>query len=338
MSDFILIGICIFFSAILVFIIVALAGVSALSKRRQEQLPFSRIAARFAHWMATRQPWFMLFFLIAFLVCVIGSTVYYSGNFLPYPPATPAADVVPLFNITVIITGAAFFLTQILLFYFAFRFRTKRGTQARFIAGNLKLEFFWTIIPALTFLLLFFWGQHAWQKMIAAAPDNALVVEVVAEQFNWKARYAGKDGELGRSGFRFVSAENRMGIDVNDPAGKDDFVPVQMHIPKGRVIELRLWSKDVIHSFFIPFFRTKMDALPGMVTTTHFTATATTEQMRDKLGDPDFNYEVACAELCGRMHFAMKLILVVDEPEAFDAWCATQENLAMEHTNKQHDE
>ncbi|HEX8041224.1 MAG TPA: cytochrome c oxidase subunit II [Chryseosolibacter sp.] len=285
-------------------------------------------AGRASRWFSDYQPFLLPVFMIVFLVCVIVSTFHYSGNFLPDPPSTPGSDVVSLFRVTAAITGAAFFLTQVLLFSFAFRFRKKTRTRATYLPENLKLEFAWTIIPLLAFLVLFLWGQKSWTRIVSAAPQNALEIEVVAEQFNWKVRYPGEDQKLGRSGFRFITDGNPMGLDESDASGKDDFVPAQMHIPKNRVVKLLLWSKDVIHSFYVPYFRTKMDAVPGMTTTLHFTATATTDEMRARLSDPDFNYEVACAELCGRMHFAMKLILVVDEPEQYEKWALQQETLA----------
>lgn len=281
----------------------------------------------FVRWFNGHQPHLLLFFLVLFLLCGIASTYYYSERFLPPPPAEPADEIVPLFNVTIIITGIAFFLTHILLFYFAFRFRTKPTRTARFIPGFLKLELVWTIIPALTFIFLFVWGQILWAEITDDPEgDEVIEIEVLGQQFGWKVRYPGQDQKFGRSAFRFISEENDMGIDEQDPHSQDDFIPVQMHIPKNRPVRLTLKSKDVIHSFFIPHFRIKMDAVPGMITKMDFTATASTQEMREKLNDPRFNYEVACAELCGRMHFAMKLILVVDEPGDFERWYMTQKS------------
>ena len=316
-----------------VTILISIAAISlyatfALRRYLRDEEHTNERAGRVSKWFNNYQPFLLPVFMIAFLVCVIGSTFHYSGKFLPYPPSIPGSDAVPLFKITAAITGAAFLLTQVLLFSFAFRFRKKPGTSATYLPENLKLEFTWTVIPLLAFLMLFLWGQKSWSRIVSAPSQDALEIEVVAEQFNWKVRYPGEDQKLGRSGFRFINGGNPMGVDESDVSGKDDFVPAQMHIPKNRVIKLLLWSKDVIHSFYVPYFRTKMDAVPGMTTTLHFTATATTDEMRARLSDPDFNYEVACAELCGRMHFAMKLILVVDEPEQYEKWALQQETLA----------
>lgn len=321
MTRLTLILVFVFIAAIALFVIVAL-------KWYIKHKNHSHHSNRFSLWFHRAQPLLLLAFMIIFLLCVIGSTIHYSGRFLPVPPAKPGDAAVPLFNTTLIITGIAFFLTQVLLFFLPFYFRGKATRTAAFLPENLKLEFVWTIIPAISFIVLFLWGQKLWSQIIAPPAEDALKIEVVAEQFNWKVRYPGSDGKLGRGGFRFITQSNSVGLDAHDADGKDDFVPVQMHVPKGREVELRLWSKDVIHSFYVPFFHTKMDAVPGMVTRTHFTATATTDEMRAQLSNPDFNYEVACAELCGRMHFAMKLILVVDEPADFERWVLQQENIA----------
>lgn len=274
----------------------------------------------------TGQPFLLGAFSTTFLICVIVSTLYYRSSFLPSPAAYPATGVVPLFNATVIITGIAFFVTQILLFYFAWRYRKRDQQLASFIKGSNKLELIWTIVPAVAFVFLFIWGHLLWTKIISPPQGDILEIEVMAEQFNWNVRYAGPDNKMGRTSFRFINTVNSMGVDTSDPDSKDDFIPVQMHIPKNRQVRLTLRSKDVIHSFFIPFFRIKMDAVPGMSTSVHFTAIESTDQMRMQRKDPEFEYEVACAELCGRMHFAMKLILVVDEPSQFNEWYTKQQS------------
>lgn len=279
-----------------------------------------RISKQTGHY----QPYLLLFFVIAFLLCVIISTVWFSSHFLPEPATDDAKRVVPLFNTTLIFTGIAFFLTQALLFYFAFAFRTKRHRRALHQKTVMKLELTWTIIPAVVFIFLFLWGQIIWTDLMADPGKESLTIDVMGEQFNWWVRYPGEDNKLGRTDFRFIEEKNAMGIDPDDPSSRDDFIPVQMHIPVHRNVTLILRSRDVIHSFFIPHFRTKMDALPGIRTALQFTANTTTAEMRERLNNPNFNYEVGCAELCGRMHFAMKLILVVEEQEEFERWATAQ--------------
>jgi cytochrome c oxidase subunit 2 len=271
------------------------------------------------------QPYLLLFFIISLVLCVTLSTAHYAHKFLLHPLAIPHRDITSLFNTTTVLTAVAFFVTQILLFVFAFRYRSTASRRAKFTEGNLKLELVWTLIPAITFIFLFLWGQVIWRKLITA-PEEALEIEVVAEQFVWRIRYPGMDKKLGRAGFHWISMNNPMGVDESDPLSKDDFIPIQMHIPKNKPIKISLRSKDVIHSFYIPHFHAKMDAVPGMLTYLHFTATTSTDEMRALLHDPEFDYEIGCAELCGRMHFAMKFILVVDEPEAFDSWFKNQKH------------
>ncbi|GAA0195424.1 cytochrome c oxidase subunit II [Fulvivirga kasyanovii] len=277
------------------------------------------------------QPWLLLGFIIIFVPGVVFFTFYYSDKFLPYPVSEHGREIVPLFNTTTILTGLAFFLTQILLFFFAFRYRKKVGRQARYLKNFLKLELFWTVIPALAFIFLFVWGQILWAKIQAEPEGDVVEIDVMGEQFNWWVRYPGQDGELGRSGFEYIDQVNHMGIDFTDPGSLDDFIPMQIHIPKGRPVKLHIRTRDVIHSFFLPHFRVKMDAVPGMITKVNFTATTTTAEMREKLNDPTFNYEVACAELCGRMHFAMKMILVVDTPEEYGEWLKEQKSWLSQH-------
>jgi cytochrome c oxidase subunit 2 len=278
----------------------------------------------FTRFLQGAQSYLLLGFIIALIFCVSISTFYYSFKFLPSPAALPATDVVSLFNTTVIITGSAFFITQVLLFYFAFKYRTRPTRRALHITGKLKLELLWTAIPTVTFIFLFLWGQTLWTKIIDMPNDDAIVIAVMGEQFTWHVRYAGSDQRLGRSDFRQINRLNTMGVDLLDPNSKDDIIPLQMHVSKNRPVKISLQAKDVIHSFFIPYFRMKMDAVPGMTTQMHFTPTVSTAEMREKLNQPDFDYEIACAELCGRMHFGMKLILVVDEPAEFDKWYASQ--------------
>ena len=277
------------------------------------------------------QPYLLLVFLAIFLTSVTYFTFHYSDDFLPFSPVEPIDQVVPLFNTTVLLTSITFFITQILLFYFAFRYRKKPGGKAKYVKNMIKLEISWIVVPALAFLFLFVWGQKLWAKMMDPIEENELAIDVMGEQFSWRARYGGADGLLGDWNFSYIDEYNDMGIDFKDPNSHDDFLPVQMHIPKGREVRIFLRSRDVIHSFYIPHLRVKMDALPGMVTSVSFTPTMTTDEMREKLNDPNFDYEIACAELCGRMHFAMKMILVVDEPEEYEEWVRGQKPWIEEH-------
>jgi cytochrome c oxidase subunit II len=236
-------------------------------------------------------------------------------------------EIDKMFWITVLITGIVFLVTQVLLFYFPFRYRHKEGTSALYYPNNFTIEILWTLIPFFTLMGLFYFSSALWKKITSEAPKDALAIEIMAEQFNWRVRYPGMDNKFGAHHFSLISEENDFGIDVNDSASLDDFAPAQLHLPKGRPVLFKIRSRDVVHSVYIPQFRLKMDAVPGMPTGFHFTPVYSTQEMRDKSGNPNFNYELACAELCGRSHFVMLFIVVVDEEEDFKKWYRKQKPL-----------
>lgn len=231
-----------------------------------------------------------------------------------------------LFWWTMAITGVVFIITQILLFYFPYKYQYSEKRKALFYPENIKLELLWTIVPAVALTGLVLYGLLVWNDVVKPAPKDAEVIEVMAYQFAWKARYPGKDKELGEYDFRLIDPLNEFGMDFTDRSSFDDFIPRELHLPKGRPVEIKIRARDVLHSFYLPHFRVKMDAVPGMPTRFGFTPTKTTEEMREETGNPDFNYELACAEVCGRGHFSMRMIVVVHEPEEYDKWYAEQES------------
>ena len=267
----------------------------------------------------------MLVFLIGGMGLVFWYSARASEQFLPESASVHGDWIDQLFWITMYITGVVFVVTQTLLFYFSYRYRYRPGRTAYFYPHNNTLEIAWTVIPAITFVVMFLAGLDAWNKITAPAPQDAVVIEIVGQQFSWQVRYPGPDGSLGAYDYQLIDATNSVGMDFTDRASFDDFTPMQVHIPKGKPVLLRIRAKDVMHSVFLPQFRLKMDAVPGMPTRFHFVAKYTTQEMRDKLGQPEFNYELACAELCGRGHFAMRLVVVVEEEKDFNAWYQQQE-------------
>jgi cytochrome c oxidase subunit 2 len=143
--------------------------------------------------------------------------------------------------------------------------------------------------------------------------EESNVVEIVAEQFAWNVQYAGQDGQFGRRDPKFIDSGNVLGLDPEDPAGKDDIITInEVHVPLGKPTLLYLTSKDVIHSFFVPAFRVKTDAMPGMRIPLWFEPTRAGK------------YEIACSQLCGIGHSKMRGDVVVDTPEEFEAWLASQ--------------
>lgn len=267
-------------------------------------------------------------FLIFMIVSLAGFFWYSYTHFDKYtlPIASEhGVRVDSVFWITMAVTVAAFVLISIILFVFAYQYQYREGRKARFFPDNHMLELTWTIIPAAVLALLIFTGLRAWNDITAPASEDAEEIEIVGQQFAWIVRYPGADKTLGRVDFRLIDAVNEFGLDLSDQNSFDDFKTLELHVPKGKEVLLRIRAKDVLHSVFIPHFRVKMDAVPGMPTQFKFTATKTTEEMRDELNNPNFNYELACAELCGRGHFSMRLVVVVEEEEAYERWKKQQE-------------
>ncbi len=239
-----------------------------------------------------------------------------------------------LFWTTMIIIGIVFLITQVLLFWYSYKYQHKDDKRAYYYPHNNKLEVIWTMIPAVVMAILVFAGWKTWANITSAAPADAVVVEVMGKQFNWMVRYPGADGKLGITKTSLIDATNEFGIDFSDPNAMDDIVnPLELHIPKGKAILFKIRSRDVIHSVFLPHFRQKMDAVPGMPTKFWFVPTKTTAEMQSELGNPDFKYEMACTEICGRGHFAMRYVVVVDEQEEYEEWLAKQSAFADQNPN-----
>jgi len=212
------------------------------------------------------------------------------------------------FLITILVVGISFTAAQIGLGWMVWKYRDtgSKSDRAVYSHGSNRLEVLWTVITAVIFITLGVMGQSVWASLrLHDAPAGSYTVEVVAQQFQWNFHYSGKDNKFGRTDPQLIddSALNFVGIDAQDPASADDSVTSALVIPVNRPVELRLRSKDVIHNFWVPQLRFKQDLVPGMEIKVHFTA--------NKVG----KYELACAELCGQLHFKMKSYMLV-LPEA----------------------
>jgi cytochrome c oxidase subunit 2 len=213
---------------------------------------------------------------------------------LPPAASTFAGPIDTLFLVILIITGIAFVVVEVGLVTFIVKYRARPGRKAYYTHGSTRAEVIWTAIPAVTMVALGLASNHYWvlMKDKKSIPANAYHIGVHAKQFEWRATYAGPDGQLGTD---------------------DDFtVRNQLHIPVNQPIAVELSSEDVIHSFFVPQFRVKQDAVPGVAITAWFQATKTGE------------YEIGCAELCGMGHYKMRARVFVHTPEEFTAWIAQQ--------------
>ncbi|MEL7004135.1 MAG: cytochrome c oxidase subunit II [Bacteroidota bacterium] len=268
----------------------------------------------------------MIFMIGSFAMFFWYSFTYYDDYTLPV--ASEHGIVTDgLFWITTAVTGIVFVITNVLLFYFSFQYQHKDGAKAKFYPDNTKLELLWTVVPAIVLSVLVFTGLKAWNDITSEATAEAEVIEIMGYQFAWKVRYPGvNDNQLGNYDYRLTNdAEgNEFGIDFTDENSYDDFVLQEVHMPVGKEILFNIRARDVLHSVFAPHFRLKMDAVPGMPTHFKFTPTKTTQEMRDEVGDQEFDYFITCTEICGRGHFSMKMKVVVDTPEDYEIWKTEQ--------------
>lgn len=213
--------------------------------------------------------------------------------------------------------------------YCLVRFRRGRNPVADYSGvrshASSYLEVAVAIVEA---VLLVGFSIPLWAARVDAMPpaNEALVVEVTGEQFAWNVHYAGPDGVFGRTDIKLLDLQsNPLGIDRDDPAAKDDVTTVnQLYLPVNRPIIVRLRSKDVIHSFGVPEFRVKQDAVPGLTIPIWFVPNITTADMRARLNKPEFQYEIACAQLCGLGHARMRGFVTVQTPADFQKWLEEQ--------------
>jgi cytochrome c oxidase subunit II len=269
------------------------------------------------------------FLLLAFLILGLIGVFYCNQQLGGKILGTPASDhgvlVDRMLYITIGLTFIVFIITQVALFWFSFKYQESDTRKAYYYPHNNKLEMIWTVIPAIVLTVLVGFGIFYWFKITGDAPKNSMVVEVVGKQFGWEFRYPGKDGILGKKYFKRVdaAANNPVGQLWEDPANHDDiFMEQEMHLVVNKPVKLVIGAKDVIHDVGLSHFRMKMDAVPGTPTTMWFTPTITTKKMREDTGNPDFVYELSCDQMCGKGHFGMRGVIVVETQEEFDVWLA----------------
>jgi cytochrome c oxidase subunit 2 len=234
---------------------------------------------------------------------------------MPVAISELARSIDSQFMFTLVVTGVVFVLAQGLLGWFILKYRDRPGARARFVEGNNLVEIGGAVVVGVIFVGLAVAAQNVWARLhLNEGPANQLVVEITGEQFAWNIRYAGPDGQFGRTSHELYDATNNpMGIVPEDPAGRDDIVVLNtLAVPVNRPVELRLGSKDVLHGFFMPVLRIKQDTVPGMRIPLRF--------MAEETG----NYEIACAELCGLGHYRMRGFLQVMEEADFRSWLVEQ--------------
>ncbi|GAB5564679.1 MAG: cytochrome c oxidase subunit II [Winogradskyella sp.] len=299
---------------------------------------------------------FLAFIYIITIVCVwyLGDLPLMSNSASEHGP-----DIDNLMIISLVIIFIVQTFTQFLLHYFAYKYKGEKGKKALFYADNNTLEAIWTGIPVVVLAGLIIYGLFTWNDIMNVdKEEDPLVVELYAQQFNWKARYAGSDNVLGKANVRLIDLDkaNILGVDEDDPNAQDDVVVTELHLPKGRPVLFKMRSQDVLHSAYMPHFRAQMNCVPGMVTQFAFTPTVTTAEMRqnpdmqDKVKninnirvekskalmaegeeglDPyEFDYLLLCKKICGKSHYNMQMKIVVETEEEFNAWMSEQKTFA----------
>ncbi len=252
---------------------------------------------------------------------------YFKDMMLPVAACKTGERYDAMFNTTLVVTGIVFLLTQAILFWFCFKYQASDKRTTYFFAHSNKLELIWTTIPAIAMAVLVGIGLRNWYEVTSPAPAEATVIEIVGKQFNWLIRYPGKDNELGKRDFRKINdANNVLGLDWSDPHNSDDIIAQngEMHVVVGKPVKLVIGSRDVIHDVGLPHFRMKMDAVPGITTTLWFTPTITSDSMKLITKNPNFVYEIACDQLCGKGHYAMRGTIIVETQAQYDKWMTSQ--------------
>lgn len=273
------------------------------------------------------------FFMVAFLIAGLIGAYYCNELFidktlLVQPSASLEGEKVDsMLKLTILITGIVFILTQVLLFWFAYKYQEDKNRKVFFFPHNNTMELIWTVIPAIVLTVLVVIGLRNWYSFTGDAPKDAMIVEVTGKQFNWIFRYPGKDKIFGKKYYKNIddAGSNSLGQVWTDEKNFDDIVASQtMYLIKNKPVRLVIGSRDVIHDVGLSHFRLKMDAVPGTPTTMWFTPIYTTKEMKEITGNPNFEYEISCDQMCGNSHYSMKGIIQVVTQAEFDAWMVGQ--------------
>ena len=286
----------------------------------------------------------MLVFGIFFLAFFFWQVDRWNDNSLPGAASVHGLKIDALWDYNIYLITFVFVVTNSFLFYYAYKYKGKKGVKATFLAHDNRLEMAWTIAPAVVLAGIIIFGLKYWNEITDRSTDpNKITIELYAKQFDWTARYAGFDKTLGQTDYRQISGTNDVGIDTLDGACNDDIiVKNEFHIPVNREIEFKMRSRDVIHSAYMPHFRAQMNCVPGMVTEFRFTPNKTTAEMRKdpyviqlmdginkarKLENKEpveFDYILLCNKICGASHYNMQMTIIVESEKEYKDWLLTQ--------------
>ena len=255
-----------------------------------------------------------MFVAIIFALIIVASIIFHFWS--PWwwtPVASNLGNIDDTIVLSFWVTGAVFVAVCLFMAYCVWAYRYSPDRKAEYKPEDKKLEFRLTWLTALGVAALLAPGLVVWNKFITV-PENAIKIEVLAYQWGWNYRLPGADGVLGKTSVGLISDDNPYGLDISDPNSKDDIIVMDsdLHLEINQPVKVELRSLDVLHNFYVPQFRAKMDMLPGIITYYWFTP--------EKKGD----YEVLCAEYCGPGHYAMRGRVLVDEEKDYSNWLAKQ--------------
>jgi cytochrome c oxidase subunit 2 len=255
---------------------------------------------------------------IVLVAIAVGSLIFHIWS--PWwwtPIASNWSSLYEAVDITFWITGVVYMAVLFFMAYCVIKYRYSKDRKAAYEPENHKLEWWLTGLTTVGVVALLTPGLLAWEDFVTV-PDDATEIEVVGKQWEWNFRLPGKDGKLGKTRIKDISDDNFFGIDPKDPRGQDDVIIEgdDLHMPMGKPIKVLLRSTDVLHNFFVPEFRAKMDLVPGMITYVWLTP--------NRSG----TFDIMCSELCGVGHHTMRGAVVVEEDDAYQAWLEEQSTFA----------
>ncbi len=287
----------------------------------------------------------MLIFMIFFFLFFFWQVNRFIDRALPPSASEHGVKIDQLWDANIYLITFVFLVTNFFLFLFAYKYRGNSKRTAYFFSHNNKLEMLWTIVPAVALAFIIIFGLKYWNEIMDDSQDpNKVTIELYAKQFDWTARYPGKDGKLGNTDYRQIDGTNAVGLDTLDATGNDDvLIKNEFHIPVGRDVVFKMRSRDVIHSAYMPHFRAQMNCVPGMITEFRFKPIYTTAEYRKlpyviqmmdginkqraKLGKEPvvFDYLLLCNKICGASHYNMQMNIIVDSDKDYNAWIAKEE-------------
>lgn len=252
---------------------------------------------------------------IMVLVVLLGTVIFHFAS--PWQATEIASNwgfIDTTIEITVWVTGIVFILVLLFLAYCVIKYKYQEGRRAEYEPENKKMETWLMGLTTVFIAVLLAPGLVAWNEFVTV-PEDAVQVEALGQQWQWSFRYPGADGKLGTTDTTKITWENPFGIKMDDPNGQDDVLIAgdNLHLALGQPVQVLLRSTDVLHDFYVPEFRAKMDLIPGHVTYIWLTPT--------RKG----TFDIMCFELCGEGHYIMRSQVTVEDTADYDAWLQEQQ-------------